>query len=148
MAERNTRESVLDRIYGKAIERARANASGKVGQIRSVQVTIPGKEITLAHVIGSPEHEIFENLALEIGFHAGFKQSGAMGIMNITPPESTIIAADIAVKSGDIDVGFMDRFSGTLIITGPRSDVDQAMKDNLDYFKSELHYRVCTLSNQ
>lgn len=148
MDERKTRKTVLDEIYGKAIARMQAGAKGKGGQIRSVQVTIPGKEITLAHVIGSPEYEVFQNLALDIGFHDGARPSGAMGIINITPPESTIIAADIAVKSGEIDVGFMDRFSGTLIITGPRADVDQAMRDNLDFFKNELHYRVCSLSNQ
>ena len=147
MSERNNRAQVLERIYGKAIARSRAGG-GRPRQIRSVQVTTPGKEITLAHVIGSPEEEVFENLALNIGFHADKRPSGAMGIINITPPESAIIAADISIKSGDIDVGFMDRFSGTLIITGPRADVDQAIRDNLDYFKNELHYRVCKLSTQ
>ncbi|MDO4392896.1 MAG: BMC domain-containing protein [Bacillota bacterium] len=142
MTERMDRDSVLYRIYGRAIERAKTGS----GQIRSVQVTTPGKEITLAHVIGSPEHEVYENLALEIGFHEGFKHHGAMGIINITPPESSIIAADIAVKAGDIDVGFMDRFSGTLIITGPRADVNEAMRDNLDYFEKVLKYRVCEIS--
>ncbi|MDD6539602.1 MAG: BMC domain-containing protein [Firmicutes bacterium] len=144
MTERMDRDSVLHKIYGRAIERAKAGS----GQIRSVQVTTPGKEITLAHVIGSPEQEVYDNLALEIGFHEGFKHHGAMGIINITPPESAIIAADISVKSGDIDVGFMDRFSGTLIITGSRADVDQAMRDNLDYFEKSLHYRVCSISNK
>lgn len=148
MTERNNRKAVLDEIYGKAIARAQAGAKGKIGQIRSVQVQTPGKEITLAHVIGSPEEEVFTNLALDIGFHEDFTPSGAMGIMNITPPESSIIAADIASKAGDVEIGFMDRFSGTLIIIGPRADVDQAMKENVQYFRDDLHYRVCKMSQQ
>lgn len=47
MAERNSINQVLNEIYGKAIERA-----GGTGQIRSVQVSTPGKEITFAHIIG------------------------------------------------------------------------------------------------
>ena len=62
MTERMDRDSVLHKIYGRAIERAKSGS----GQIRSVQVTTPGKEITLAHVIGSPEQEVYDNLALEL----------------------------------------------------------------------------------
>lgn len=148
MTERRDRKTVLDEIYGKAIARAQAGAKGKIGQIRSVQVTTPGKEVTLAHVIGSPEEDVFQNLALDIGFHECFTPTGSMGIMNITPPESVIIAADLAVKVGDVEVGFMDRFSGTLIITGPRADVDEAIKENVKFFRDFLKYRVCKISTK
>jgi ethanolamine utilization protein EutS len=143
MAERNSINQVLNEIYGKAIERA-----GGTGQIRSVQVSTPGKEITFAHIIGSPDYTVFSNLGLDIGFHAGAHPSGSLGILSITPPENAIIAADIAVKAGDVDVGFMDRFSGTLIITGVRSSVDQAMYENLEFFRDVFGYRVCEISTQ
>ncbi len=42
------------------------------------------------------------------------------------PSESAVIASDIAVKSGNIYLGFTDRFTGTLIITGEISDVMSA----------------------
>jgi ethanolamine utilization protein EutS len=143
MAERRTISEVLNEIYGRAIERA-----GGSGQIRSVQVSTPGREITFAHIIGKPDYTVFQNLGLDIGFHQGSHPSGALGIMSITPPENAIIAADIAVKAGDVDVGFMDRFSGTLIITGVRSSVDQAMYENLEFFRDVFGYRVCEISTQ
>ena len=61
-----------------------------------------------------------------------------VGIMNMTPPESAVIASDIAVKSGNVYLGFADRFTGTLIITGEISDVMSAMTEIVDYFRIPL----------
>ena len=54
----------------------------------------------------------------------------------------------LPVNPGDQDVGLMDRFSGALIITGSRAEVDAAMEENLRFFRDDLHFRVCTLSQQ
>ena len=84
-------------------------------QIRIVQETVAGKEITLAHVMGGPAPIIYQKLGLNPSIDYG---SSAIGIMNMTPPESAVIASDIAIKSGNVYLGFADRFTGTLIITG------------------------------
>lgn len=119
------------------------------GQVRVIQQKVPGKEITLAHVIGVSDYSVYKNLGLDIGFHAGKDPTGSsIGILHITPPESAVIAADIAVKAGDVDIGFMDRFSGTLIVTGQRAEVDSAVKENCSYFSDTLGYTVCPISNQ
>ncbi|NLF63638.1 MAG: BMC domain-containing protein, partial [Chloroflexi bacterium] len=52
----------------------------------------------------------------------------AIGMMTITPGESAIIAGDIAVKAADVEIGFLDRFSGTLVITGRLSSVELALE--------------------
>ena len=110
---------------------------------------VPGREITLAHVIGRPDPCVYTNLCLEIGFHADFKQDGrSIGILQLSPPESAVIAADVAVKAGAVDVGFMDRFSGALIVTGARAEVDAAIEENVRFFRDDLHYRVCPISEQ
>ena len=83
-------------------------------KIRIVQETVAGKEITFAHVIGGPAPIIYQKLGLNPAIDYG---AAAIGIMNMTPPESAVIAADIAVKSGDVYLGFADRFTGTVIIT-------------------------------
>ena len=46
--------------------------------------------------------------------------------MTLTPGETAIIAADIATKSAEVDLGFVDRFSGTLVFTGSVSNVETA----------------------
>ena len=137
--QRMTRQQVLDSIF-KQVHGQRT---------RVVQLSVPGREITLAHVIGKPDPSVYTNLCLEIGFHADFDQEGrAIGILQLSPAESVVIAADVAVKAGEVDVGFMDRFSGALIITGSRAEVDAAMEENLRFFRDDLHFRVCTLSQQ
>ena len=40
-----------------------------------------------------------------------------------------MIAADIASKSADIKVGFVDRFNGSLVITGDVAAVEVAIRD-------------------
>ena len=137
--QRMTRQQVLDSIF-KQVHGQRT---------RVVQLSVPGREITLAHVIGKPDPSVYTNLCLEIGCHADFDQEGrAIGILQLSPAESAVIAADVAVKAGEVDVGFMDRFSGALIITGSRAEVDAAMEENLRFFRDDLHFRVCTLSQQ
>ena len=72
-------------------------------QVRIVQETVAGKEITFAHVMGGPAPVIYQKLGLnpQVNYSAS-----AIGVMNMTPPESAVIASDIAVKSGDIYLGF------------------------------------------
>ena len=64
-------------------------------QIRIVQETVAGKEITFAHVMGGPAPIVYQKLGLnpQVDY-----RSSAIGIMNMTPPESAVIASDIAVK--------------------------------------------------
>lgn len=113
--------------------------------IRIVQETVAGKEITFAHIIGSPEPVIFQKLGLNP--QVDYSRS-AIGIMNMTPPESAVIASDIALKSGDIYLGFADRFTGTLIITGEISDIRSALNEIVDYFGNVLGYVVCPVTQK
>ena len=87
---------------------------------RVIQEYVPGKQVTMAHVIPNPQGELHEKL--------GLITYGAIGIMTITPSEAAIIAADAASKAGNIEVGFLDRFTGSLVITGSVADVETAIK--------------------
>ena len=71
---------------------------------RIIQEFVPGKQVTLAHVIAAPESDIYQRLGLE--------KKGAIGIVTLTPGESSIIAADIATKAASVKIGFLDRFTG------------------------------------
>ena len=61
--------------------------------------------------------------------------NSAIGILNMSPPESAVIASDISIKTGDVYLGFVDRFSGTLIITGLLSEVNSAVEEVVRYFR-------------
>ena len=119
--------------------------SGAIDQIRIVQETVAGKEITFAHVIGGPAPIIYQKLGLNPSVDYG---TSAIGIMNLTPQESAVIAADIAVKSGDVYLGFADRFTGTVIITGELADVTTALTEIVNYFRDVLGYVVCNITKR
>ena len=111
-------------------------------QIRIVQETVAGKEITFAHVMGGPAPIIYQKLGLnpQVDY-----RSSAIGIMNMTPSESAVIASDIAVKSGNVYLGFADRFSGALIILGGLSQVMTAVEEVVKFFRDEPHFDVCEI---
>ena len=114
-------------------------------QVRIVQETVAGKEITLAHVIGGPAPIVYTKLGLnpQIDY-----STSAIGIMNMTPMESVVIASDIAVKSGDVYLGFAYRFSGTLIITGELAAVENAIEEVVRYFHDDLGYVSCPITKR
>ena len=89
---------------------------------RIIQEFVPGKQVTLAHVIASPDATLYGKLGL-IDAH------GAIGIFTITPSEAAMIAADVATKAADVQIGFVDRFNGSLVITGDVAAVQEALKD-------------------
>ena len=138
-----TREEFLEKIYSKKYEEL------KDKDLRLVRVTVPGKEITLAQVIGVSEREIYENMSLHIGTHLGEDHTGeSIGLLHVVPNEATVVAADVAMKSGNVKVGFLDRFRGSLIILGSRSDVKSALEGVLEFFKYSLHFVVCDITEE
>ena len=107
---------------------------------RIIQEYVPGKQITLAHIIASPQHNIYRKLGLNEDKQA------ALGILTITPSEAAIIAADIATKAADVDIGFLDRFSGSLVITGSVADVEAAMNKIIEIFKGVLSFSTANIT--
>lgn len=117
----------------------------KSGQdkMRIIQELVPGKQITIAHIIASPDDILYKKLGLnpEIDYN-----HASIGIMTMSPAETAVIAADIAMKAGDVDLGFVDRFSGTLIITGTVSNTEAAVGAVCDYAKNKLGFAVCDIT--
>lgn len=89
---------------------------------RVIQEYVPGKQITLAHLIANPRREVCKKLGLNED------TTDAIGIMTITPSEATIIAADVATKMSGVQIGFLDRFSGSLVIVGDVGSVHEGLK--------------------
>lgn len=90
------------------------------GKERIIQEFVPGKQITLAHVIAKPMDVMYGKLGV-------VDVKGAIGIFTITPGEGSIIAADVATKAADVSLGFVDRFSGSLLIHGEVAAVEEAL---------------------
>ena len=97
---------------------------------RIIQEFVPGKQVTMAHLIANPEEDLYKKLGVVS------KKRGALGIMTITPSEAAIIGADVATKAADVDIVFVDRFSGSLVVCGDVASVEAALRDVLSTLKN------------
>ena len=111
--------------------------------MRIIQEYVPGRQITLAHIIASPDPILYEKLGLDPRLDY---QKSAIGITTVTPSETAIILADVAMKSSGVSLGFVDRFSGSLIVTGSVSQVEEGLDAILRYVREKLGYDVCGIT--
>ena len=105
---------------------------------RVIQESVPGKQVTLAHIIASPVADIYDRLGIE--------ESGAIGILTLTPGETAIIAADIATKAADVDIGFLDRFTGAVLINGDVQSVETALGTVIDKLAKLLQFDLVEIT--
>jgi ethanolamine utilization protein EutS len=101
-------------------------------KVRVIQEFVPGKQVTLAHVIRNPRNDVCSLLGVE--------RSGAIGIMTITPGEGAIIASDIASKAGAVRMEFVDRFTGCVLFTGEIAAVETSLRAAVDALGAVLGF--------
>lgn len=100
---------------------------------RIIQEFVPGKQVTLAHVVANPDARLYPKIGLPAG-------AGAIGVLTITPSEATVIAADVATKAAAVELGFVDRFSGSLVVLGSLTDVQTAVESVVGVLCGELGF--------
>lgn len=137
---RMTKEELLEKLFHDDYE----HLKGK--KLRMTRVRVPGKEVCLAHIISPSDVRIYQNLALHIGVHEGEDHTGeSIGMIRFTPWESVVAAADVAVKSAHVEIGCMDRFCGTLILTGGLAEVQTAVEEVVRFFGETLGFQTCAI---
>ncbi len=118
------------------------NFIGSENKTRIIQELVPGKQITLAHIIANPDDVLYYKLGLD----PAEEHSGAIGILTLSPAETAIIAGDISMKASGVTLGFVDRFSGTVIVTGTVSQVEAALTAVTEYAINKLGFAVCEIT--
>lgn len=120
-----------------------ANGLSPEGKLRIIQELVPGKQITIAHLIANPDEDLYVKLGLnpEIDY-----SKAAIGLITISPAETAVIAADIGAKAAGVKLGFVDRFSGTLIVTGTISETEAALNAILEYARDKMGFAVCDIT--
>ncbi|MCR5023091.1 MAG: BMC domain-containing protein [Lachnospiraceae bacterium] len=132
-----SQKELLEKIFNERYE----DLIGRT--LRVTRVRIPGKEVSFAHVITPDSDVVYKNLGLNIGVHEGEDHTGeSIGLIRFTPWEAVVVAADTAMKAADVEIGFMDRFCGSLIITGGLSQVETAVREVVRFFHDELGFPV------
>ena len=110
---------------------------------RIIQELVPGKQITLCHIIANPDEILYKKLGLDPSVE--YSRS-AIGILTLSPAETAIIAGDIAIKASGASLGFVDRFSGTVILTGTYSEVEASLRAVTQYAEETLGFTVCKIT--
>ncbi|TFE23554.1 BMC domain-containing protein [Cohnella luojiensis] len=105
---------------------------------RVIQEYVPGKQLTLCHVIANPDPILYSKLGIE--------EKNAIGILTLTPTETAIIAADVATKAANVGIGYLDRFTGSLVITGEVSAVEMAMSAVNSFLQDKLQFSIAPLT--
>ncbi len=112
-------------------------------KMRIVQELVPGRQITLAHIIANPDPILYQKLGLDPSLD--YKRA-AIGVLTVSPAETAVITADIALKASGAELGFVDRFSGTLILTGTVDEVEASFQAIAEYFRNVLKFTVCDVT--
>lgn len=110
-------------------------------KMRIIQEIVPGKQLSLAHIIANPDSSVYERAHIKQP-----EDGSAIGIVNITPAEAAIILGDISLKGAKVKIEFIDRINGTLIITGTVSEVEAALSSALSYAEEKLGFTVCGIT--
>jgi ethanolamine utilization protein EutS len=105
---------------------------------RIIQEFVPGKQVTLAHLIAHPTADLAKKI--------GVPGAEAIGILTLTPGETAMIAGDIATKAAAVDIGFLDRFTGALVIYGSVGSVEESLKQVVSILHEQLAYAICSLT--
>ncbi|WP_375790342.1 ethanolamine utilization microcompartment protein EutS [Escherichia coli] len=82
----------------------------------------------------------------ERGRKMGGPCAGVLGIMAQTPGGSGMSAGDLALKAADVHIGFLDRFSGALVIYGSVGAVEEALSQTVSGLGRLLNYTLCEMT--
>lgn len=107
---------------------------------RIIQEYVPGKQVTLAHLIANPNEDLYKKLGI-IDL-----TKNAIGILTITPSEAAIIAADVATKAAEVQIVFVDRFSGSLVLSGDVASVESALKEVINVLENILGFTPASIT--
>ncbi len=99
------------------------------------QESVPGKQLTLAHVIAGPHNSLYTGLEMT-------NRCEAVGIMRVTPSMAAIIAADAAAKAGGAEIAVMDRFSGSVVIMGDVAAVEAGLQGVADVLGARMGFGI------
>ena len=105
---------------------------------RIIQECVPVKQVSLEQIKVQPGQELAKKI--------GVPDAGAIGIMTLTPGETAMIAGDLALKAAGVHIGFLDRFSGALVIYGSVGAVEEALSQTVSGLGRLLNYTLCEMT--
>ena len=85
---------------------------------RMIQEYVPGRQLTLAHIIANPQRDLSKKIELH----------------------------ENKVNAIGIEIGFVDRFTGSVVISGDVGSVDAAVNEVVSYFANILKFSITQIT--
>ena len=117
------------------------------------------RKAVLTNKPGAPARKVLEGLGLARHFVHVFGGDNPYGqkpdpaalrklmeMENARPGETAMIAGDFATKAADVRIGFLDRFSGALVLHGSVGAVEEALAQTCAALGRLLDYSVCPVT--
>lgn len=100
--------------------------------VQIISEEVSGKNINLCHIISNPDMRVTEKLAIDVT---------PLAIVSVSPGEAAIVAADFLSKYADLEVVFIDRYLGTVLVTGLVSALETACTGVINFLHGELAFQ-------
>ena len=71
-------------------------------------------------------------------------ETPAMAILSIKPSEAVYVAADHITKAASVRLIFVDRYLGTLLVTGDSAALEAAVSDTTAFLSGRLNIPTVT----
>ena len=104
-------------------------------QIISEEVS--GKCINLCHIISNPDVQVTRKLSVDVS---------PLAIVSVSPGEVALIAADYLSKNADLEVIFIDRYLGTVLVAGKISALETACAGVVKLLQGKLAFEEAEIT--
>jgi len=109
----------------------------KVTDKQIISEEVSGKCINLCHIINNPDVRVTKKLSIEVS---------PLAIVSVSPGEITVAVADYLSKSADLDVIFIDRYLGTVLVTGNIGALETACTGLLKWLNTKMSFEGAELT--
>lgn len=92
---------------------------------------VAGKSINICHIISNPDQRVTQKLAIDVS---------PLAIISVSPGETAIVVADYLSKVAEVEVIFIDRYLGTVLVIGETSALETACKGILHLLGEKMAF--------
>ncbi|HWQ43981.1 MAG TPA: hypothetical protein VN456_18395 [Desulfosporosinus sp.] len=92
---------------------------------------VSGKCVNLCHIITNPDNQVTQKLSIE---------GSPLAIVSVSPGEVALVVADYLSKSAALEVIFIDRYLGTVLVVGETGALETACTGLLKLLHGEMSF--------
>jgi len=105
--------------------------------MKMISEEVSGKHINLCYIIDNPDDRVTQKLAIDVS---------PLAIISVSPGETAIVIADYLSKSAVLEIIFIDRYLGTVLVIGETGALEAACSSILKMLHGELAFEEAKIT--